>query len=181
MKENLKNIQQEFVKETNDVIYNINKKSVTVNIVTTVLTISYFVVLAYFMNGQTLGKKLMNLKIVSINNKPLTMNNYLLRGLLINSILMNVLGLIFILGLNKSTYLKINDITTYIFGIIYIVTFGMILFREDRRGLHDYLAGTKVISVKDYVEEDKLEKEMIKSENSKLKDASVIGKKHVKM
>ena len=173
--------QEEFVKETNDVIYNINKKSVTVNIVTTVLTISYFVVLAYFMNGQTLGKKLMNLKIVSINNKPLTMNNYLLRGLLINSILMNVLGLIFILGLNKSTYLKINDITTYIFGIIYIVTFGMILFREDRRGLHDYLAGTKVISVKDYVEEDKLEKEMIKSENSKLKDASVIGKKHVKM
>lgn len=170
-----------FINETNDVIYSISKNSITITIVTTVLTTFYFVVYNYFMNGQTLGKKLMNLKIVSTNNKPLTMNNYLIRGLIINSILMNVLGIIFILGLNKQTYLKVNDITTYMFGIIYIVTFGMILFREDKRGLHDYLAGTKVISVKDKVEEDSLEKEFVKNEDSKIKDASIIGEKNIKM
>ena len=173
--------QEEFVKESNDVVYNINKNSITVTIVTTVLTISYFVVLTYFMNGQTLGKKLMNLKIVSTSKKKLTMNNYLVRGLIINSILMNVLGIIFILGLNKQTYLKVNDITTYIFGLTYIVTFGMILFREDKRGLHDYLAGTKVISVKDYVEDDDLEKEIIPNEDPKLIDTSIIGKNQIKM
>ena len=173
--------QEEFLAETNDVIYKMNQKSVTVTIVTTVLTISYFVVFAYFMNGETLGKKLMQLKIVSSDNKKLTMNNYLIRGFIINSILMNVLGIIFLLGLNKQTYIKVNDILTYIFGIIYIVTFGMILFREDKRGFHDYLAGTKVISIKDYVEDNDLEKDMLKNEDSKLKDASVIGNKQIKM
>lgn len=173
--------EEEFLKETNDIIYDINMNSVTINIVTTVLTISYFVVFTYFMNGQTLGKKLMNLKIVSTSKKKLTMNNYLVRGLLINTILMNVLEVIFILGLNKQTYLKANDIITYIFGIIYIITFGMILFREDKRGLHDYLAGTKVISVKDYEEDNDSLKEVILNKDSKLSDASIIGEKKVKM
>ena len=173
--------EEEFLKETNDIIYDINMNSVTINIVTTVLTISYFVVFTYFMNGQTLGKKLMNLKIVSTSKKKLTMNNYLVRGLLINTILMNVLEVIFILGLNKQTYLKANDIITYIFGIIYIITFGMILFREDKRGLHDYLAGTKVISVKDYQEDNDSLKDMVSNKDSKLSDASIIGEKKVKM
>ena len=173
--------EEEFLKETNDIIYDINMNSVTINIVTTVLTISYFVVFTYFMNGQTLGKKLMNLKIVSTSKKKLTMNNYLVRGLLINTILMNVLEVIFILGLNKQTYLKANDIITYIFGIIYIITFGMILFREDKRGLHDYLAGTKVISVKDYEEDNDSLKDMVSNKDSKLSDASIIGEKKVKM
>lgn len=170
--------QEEFIKKTNNMIYDINTNSITINIVTTVLTISYFVVLAYFMNGQTLGKKLMNLKIVSSNKKKLTMNNYLIRGLVINSILMNILEIIFILVLNKQAYLKVNDIITYIFGITYIITFGMILFREDKKGLHDYLAGTKVISVKDYIEDNE-EKEIVLSKDSKLKDAEIIGEKNI--
>ena len=170
--------QTEFVNRTNNLIYSINRNSVTVSIVTTVITISYFVVFAYFMNGQTLGKKLMKIIIVSNDRKKLTMNNYLIRGMLINSILMDVLGIIFILGLKKDTYLKVNDILTYIFGIFTIVTFGMILFREDKRGLHDYLAGTKVVNVKDYIENEfEEEQEKITKEDKKIKDAYVIGEK----
>ena len=67
---------------------------------------------------------------------------------------MNILGIIFILGLKKDTYIKVNDILTYAFGIIYIITFGMILFREDKRGLHDYLAKTKVVLNKESVEDE---------------------------
>lgn len=173
--------QNEFMNKTNDIIYDMNINSVTITIVTTVLTISYFVVFTYFMDGQTLGKKLMHLKIVSANKKKLTMNNYLIRGLIINTILMNVLGIIFILLLNKQTYLKVNDIITYLFGLVYIVTFGMILFREDKRGLHDYLSGTKVISVKDLEEDNDEEKERISNKDSKIEDAEIIGEKHAKM
>ena len=173
--------QEEFVSKTNNIIYDINKNSITTTTVTTVLTISYFVVLAYFMNGQTLGKKLMNLKIVSASNKKLTMNNYLIRGLIINTILINVLSILSILVLNKQIYLKVNDAITYISGIIYIVTFGMILFRDDRRGLHDYLAGTKVVSVKDYINDNDEEQEKILNKDLKMEDAEIIGEKKVKM
>ena len=171
--------QDEFVKKTNDVIYVMNRSGVTTTVVNTALTIFYFVVYAYFMNGQTLGKKIMKLKIVSNGSQKLTMNNYLIRGLLINSILMKVLGIIFIIGLNKNLYIKVNDITTYLFGIIYIVTFGMILFREDKRGLHDFIAGTKVITIGDLALDT--ENEVIGHKDSKLKDAEIIGEKQIKL
>ena len=171
--------QEEFISKTNDVVYSMNRNSITVTVVTTVLTIFYFVVFAYFMDGQTLGKKIMKLKIVSNNKGKLSMNNYLVRSLLINSILMNVLSIIFILGLEKNSYIKVNDITTYVFGIIYVVTFGMILFRDDKRGLHDYLAKTKVIDITEKTED--IEKEFVKDEDDKLKDVEIIGKKQIKM
>ena len=171
----------EFVSRTNDVIYEINQHSITVTIVTTVLTIVYFVVVAYFMNGQTIGKKLMKLRIVSENKNKLTMNNYLMRGLIVNAILMNVLGIIFLLGFNKTIYLKLNDIMTYVFGIVYIITFGMILFRDDRRGLHDIIGNTQVVAVKDLQEDNNEEKAMIKNIDSKIKDAEIINEKKVKM
>ena len=42
-------------------------------------------------------------------------------------------------------YFKVNDIMSYVFGGIYIVCIGLITFRKDKRGLHDYLANTKVV------------------------------------
>ncbi len=170
--------QEEFLKKSNDVVYTMNKESVDVTIVTLVLTISYFVVLQYFLNGQTIGKKVMKLQIISSGNKKLTMNNYLVRSLIINSVLMNLIGIITILFLNKNLYIKVNDIITYLFGTIYIVTFAMILFREDKRGLHDILANTKVISLENALDENKQE-EIIKDEDSKLKDVEVIKEHHI--
>ena len=172
--------KEEFTSQSNNLVYKINKLSITSSIVSITLTIFYFVVFAYFMNGQTLGKKLMKLKIVSNDRKKLTMNNYLIRSLIVNSVLMNISSIIFILGLSKKTYIKVNDISTYFFGIIYIINFGMILFRDDRRGLHDYLAKTKVISIKDKELNEILEEEDIKNEDSKIKDANIIGEKKLK-
>lgn len=173
--------KDEYVKTSNDLVYSMSKESLPVTIVTTSLTIIYFVVFAYFMNGQTLGKKIMNLQIVSSNKKKLNMNNYLIRGLIVNNIFMNIVGIITLICLNKSNYLKTNDIVTYIFGAIYLITIGMILFREDRRGLHDYLANTKVISLSKNVKEDEKKLENEDEKNSKLKDAEIIGEKKLKM
>ena len=91
---------------------------------------------------------------------------------------MNLIGIITILFLNKNLYIKVNDIITYLFGTIYIVTFAMILFREDKRGLHDILANTKVISLENALDENKQE-EIIKDEDSKLKDVEVIKEHHI--
>ena len=54
------------------------------------------------MNGQTLGKKIMKIQIVSSENKKLSMNNYLIRSLLVDSILMNIISIITILLMNKT-------------------------------------------------------------------------------
>ena len=172
-------IESLLFQKSNDLMYTINRSSITTTIVTTVLTIFYFVVFTYFMNGQTIGKKLMKIKIVSNDRKKLTMNNFLIRGLIINSILMNVLGIIILLGLNKATYLKVNDTLTYVYLFMMVLTLGMVLFREDKRGLHDILANTKVINAKP--EENLLtEEETIQNEDSKIKDATIINEEKLK-
>ena len=170
--------ETEYLEKFNDISYIVNKESVQVSIVSVVLSTIYFVVLAYYMNGQTFGKKIMKIQVVSANSKKLTMNNYLIRSLLVDSILMNAISIIAILFLEKSSYLKVYDATSTIFGAIYVVIFAMILFRQDGRGLHDLLANTKVISLNDkkVLNEEPIKEEKKETKKEVIKDAEIIEK-----
>ena len=170
--------ETEYLEKFNDISYIVNKESVQVSVVSVVLSTIYFVVLAYYMNGQTFGKKIMKIQVVSANSKKLTMNNYLIRSLIVDSILMNAISIIAILFLEKSSYLKVYDVTSTIFGAIYVVIFAMILFRQDGRGLHDLLANTKVISLNDnkVLNEEPIKEEKKETKKEVIKDAEIIEK-----
>ena len=169
--------EKTFTNDFKSYSYIMNKESVSVSIVSLIMIIVYFVVICYFMNGQTIGKRILRLKIISNNGNKLTMNNFLLRSLIINSILLNLIELFSILFLKKDMYFKVNDIMSYVFGGIYIVCIGLITFRKDKRGLHDYLANTKVVYLNGKVKEEDMEKEFEKNKDSKIKDAQIIEKK----
>ena len=168
---------EEYLEKGTDINYQLNKEGVPQTIVSTVLSIIYFVVLAYFMNGETLGKKLMKIKITSNNDKKLTMNNYLIRALVIDSVLMNIITIITILLFSKDIYLTSYNIISYVFSFVYIISLAMILFSKNGRGLQDILANTKVIST-ETVEEKKevLEEEKITKKDPKIEDAEIIAK-----
>ena len=168
---------EEYLEKGTDINYQLNKEGVPQTIVSTVLSIIYFVVLAYFMNGETLGKKLMKIKITSNNDKKLTMNNYLIRALVIDSVLMNILTILIILLFNKDIYLTSYNIISYVFSFVYIVSLAMILFSKNGRGLQDILANTKVISTETIEEKQEvLEKEKITKKDPKIEDAEIIAK-----
>ena len=173
--------EEEFFDRSNDVAYTLSKESIVVTIVSEVIIIISYVVVPYFMNGQTLGKKIMKLRIVSNSNKEITMNNYLIRGLLINLILVNLISIVTILFLDKNMYLTISDIVTKVFSLFYMVSVSMVIFKDDRRGLHDIIAGTKVIDIKNKEEVVSEVEEKKENEDSKLKDAEIIGEKNLKM
>ena len=141
---NQKITKEEYLTKGSEINYSLSKETVAESIVTLVITISYFVVFTYFMNGETIGKKIMKIKITSNNHKKLTMNNYLVRSLIINSILLQFISILTILFLDKKSYLSVYNIISNAFSIIFVVSFMMILFRKDGRGLHDILANTKV-------------------------------------
>ena len=168
---------EEYLEKGTDINYQLNKEGVPQTIVSTVLSIIYFVVLTYFMNGETLGKKLMKIKITSNNDKKLTMNNYLIRALVIDSVLMNIITIITILLFSKDIYLTSYNIISYVFSFVYIVSLAMILFSKNGRGLQDILANTKVIST-ETIEENQavLEKEKITKKAPKIEDAEIIAK-----
>lgn len=157
----------EYLEKVNDITYVINRESVVASIISLAISIIYFVVFAYYCNGQTLGKKVMNLQIISENYEKASFWQLFIRSALIDSLLMNAISIIIILTLSKNLYLQVNDTLTTLFGCLYIVIFVMILFRQDARGLHDMLAKTKVITL-DKKENNQIEviKEKIEEETN---------------
>ena len=110
-----------------------------------ILSLFYFVVLQFYFNGQTLGKKIMKLRVVSNDNKNINIFSFLIRSLIVNEIFISSLNLICILFLSKNvyfTYSKVIYFVTYFIEILIVFT---IIFSKDNRGIHDILANTKVI------------------------------------
>lgn len=128
-----------------DYNYKLIKYSVISSIINILLTLLYFVVIQHYFNGQTLGKRIMKLRVVSCNGKGLNMVNYLIRCLILNNVFINVLSVIFILVLSKNSYLIYNEIVYVINYIIELAILFMIVYTKQNRGLHDYLGNSKVV------------------------------------
>lgn len=137
----------EFNSKVNDISYDMNKSGYVYIISDMVVIILYFGVGNYFLKGQTLGKRVMNLQIVSVKNKPLKIYNYLIRCILLNGVIMNIITLIAVC-FNKSTYYKIYSTGSNINLYLMIIIFLSIMFSRNGRGLHDLISGTKVINTK---------------------------------
>ncbi len=159
----------ELNEEVNEISYEMNKSGYVYLIGDIAVIILYFGVFNYVYKGQTLGKKLMNIQIISNKNKPLKMFNYFIRCIILNGIIMDIITLIAIC-FSKNTYYDIYRIGSNINMMFQIIIFLSIMFSVSGRGLHDIIAGTKVISTKDYEEitEDKTEENLEeKKENNK--------------
>lgn len=135
----------EYFNKSIDVVYDIDYSNVLPMIIEVVLIILYFIVFQFYNKGQTFGKKLMKLRVVSTKGDKLTLNQVAYRALIINSILINILILGSLLFLGRNYYYYASLVLQVIGSIIIVVTLMMIFFRKDGRGLHDVIAGTKVI------------------------------------
>lgn len=89
--------------------------------ITGVLQILYMLILPIVWTGYTVGKKAAGVQIVRVDGKKVTIFTMLMRV---------ILG-----GL----------VHTLTFGIGYIVSAFMVGLREDKRGIHDFIAGTQVV------------------------------------
>lgn len=135
----------EYINKSVDIVYDIDYSNVIATITEAILIILYFVVFQYYNKGQTVGKKLLKLRVVSVDDRNLTINQIAIRALIINSILINILIIAAILFVGRSYYYYVSSALQFISVILVFVTLVMILFRKDGRGLHDMLAKTKVI------------------------------------
>ena len=133
----------EFAEESNDISYDLMKATYISSIAGIVVYILYFVVFQAYNNGQTLGKKWLKLQVVKTDNNNVDINSLLRRSLFPYGILINFILVILLLFTSKSVYLNINTILSNIQIIIIFITLIMMFIKE--RGIHDYLANTKVI------------------------------------
>lgn len=141
------------VKEYTDIVlednYNISKGTVLISLTSIIIYILYFVVYQVYNNGQTVGKKLMKIKVKSITDESLSINTMLFRALIIYGIAANIINLILILLLKKELYLSISNTISIIQSLIVIISVFMILFSKQKRGIHDIIIKTEVINKED--------------------------------
>lgn len=165
--ENTNNSQT--VKQATNVMYDLNKYSVSTSIINVVVMVLYFGLFQYYNKGQTIGKKLMKIKVVSNDGKKLKLSQVIIRMLIINSVLTSVILICLISFASKGLYISISKYINMIDATLVSASIIMIMFKNDGRGLHDLLANTKVVYVNNSSETIK-EAKIIKKSNNRKKE-----------
>lgn len=137
-------------------IYKIDYSMLFNNIYYLFFSFLYFVLFAYFTNGQTLGKKLFKLKVVRQDGEKLKLSNLMLRTLLSGSSIFMGVNIIVVIQL---LLLMIPQNQVYFYAILFssmisyvIEIIGLILlFSKEHRSLDDIIGSTKVIDEVKYV------------------------------
>ena len=104
----------------------------------------YFVIIPLCTNGQTLGKKIFNIRLKGQDDR-LTYKNLIIRTLLITDLGVMVLSCVFVYILPAFGYFIFKDALGIAELIILIVSLVKIIKSEKHQGLHDMLAKTEVV------------------------------------
>lgn len=146
---------KEFVNRSLEIGYDQAKEEIPLVLLNIAGMILYFVVFQAYNHGQTIGKKLVKLKVVGHHKKQLNLNDYLKRAIIVPPILCNLFDLILLMFASKEIYLTSNLLLTAVQILLLLIAGFMVIYRKDTRGLHDLIADTRVV----------LEKGDVKSEN----------------
>ena len=156
---NQKITMQEYVNQLVDINYDIAKQTGIITLVSIAISLLYYVLYVYKNDGQSIGKKMMKIKIQKKDkDKELTMNDLLFRTMILQGTLVSIIGFCTILFLDKDTYLATNSLLNLIQYSILIISFFLIAFTKERQGLHDMVAKTEVVCTNTVLnkEEEKL-------------------------
>lgn len=109
-----------------------------------VMIILYYVVFAYFFGGETLGKRLMKIRISKVDGTKIDIPSLIIRTVILFGIPFIILDLIFAYAMSTSTFVvahSVVSIASYILNLLIIIS---IIVNKENRGLHDMAAKTKV-------------------------------------
>lgn len=130
------------------IIHDLDTERAIYNVINAFLIIGYFVAIPYFQDGQTLGKQVFNIKVKRNDNELIGLNDLLVRSLMIHGLGYMMISLACVYILPPIPYFLITTIFGFIQILLVILCLLMVLYRKDRRGLHDMVAKTSVVTVK---------------------------------
>ena len=137
-----------YINKMIDLNYQLGKQTGLSSVITILIYVIYYVVIQMKLGGQTLGKRVLKIKVVKNDDSDLTMNDMVLRGLINNSILCDILVVISAL-VNKYVYFYGSTGFQWLQGLIIIVSVLMITIRKDGRSIADMIVKTRVVSLKE--------------------------------
>ena len=95
-------------------------------------------------------------------DKKLNVGNYILRSLILNNIIFSIILIIGVYIFKAPGYYTLSMVVSYLQLLVMSLIMLMVVLRKDFRGLHDFVAGTKVIDLVVSVQDEaSLEKEEV--------------------
>lgn len=134
-----------YVDEAKGISYQLSQKQGVISLVTLFLSVLYFIVYQYYNNGQTVGKKVMKIKVVSSTDKEITMNSFIFRSLIVNSILVDMISFAIVIFGNETAYFYGVAICGIIKYTLLLICGFMAMWSKSGMGLHDRIAHTTVV------------------------------------
>lgn len=138
---------ENYINQYAETTYLIDREEIFVNIVNTMLIMIIYIFIPFYMGGSTLGKRLMKIKIVKDDGSKASLNILFFRSLVINYLGYLLIALASIFILNNFSYFVVTLILTILEILLVIISSFMILYRHDKRGLHDLIMHTKVVNI----------------------------------
>lgn len=134
----------EYTAEYMNIEYDMARTNGLMSIITVFLGVCYFVVLQLYLGGQTLGKKLMKIRVVSETGN-LSMNQMIFRSFISNSILVDIISILFMIFASRTVYFYCVGLFSLIQYIIIFVSVIMVIYTKEGLSIHDRIVHTKVI------------------------------------
>lgn len=128
--------------------HKMDKSNLGFNIVACLLMIGNFIVLPFFNKGQSVGKKIMNLRIKKIKRKPLLLDDLIGRSVIVDGIGYMITITILVFLIPAKSYFYIVTILGIVQILVVIISGFMILYRKDGLGIQDILTNTKLEEMK---------------------------------
>ncbi len=127
------------------VIQDLDKERVLFHLINCIFILIYFIIIPYFMNGRTIGKKIMKLKVVRRDKKKLTLTNLTIRSMIINGFGFLLISLVLLYFVPSIAYFILTILLGILQIILVFVSVFMIIYKEDNRGFHDIISTTCVV------------------------------------
>lgn len=143
--EDIESINEDDLDDMKAIVYDINSFGSLYFSLDLIAIIGYFTVFQFFNKGQTIGKKILKIRVKSKNSDNVDIGTLLLRTVLLYGVIFNIINMIAVEIFKVNTFYNIYIISNLLKEIILLSIFFMIIFRKDEKGLHDILTKTEVV------------------------------------
>ncbi len=134
--------------------YKLSKLNIISSIILIICLTLYFGVIQYLMKGQTLGKRIFNIKVINNREEKVGLVNLLIRTFILTGVLISIAQIICLFVLNETDYYKACYYIKIISSGIEFMILIIMLIRADGCGLHDLIARTKVVDINNQLKKE---------------------------
>jgi len=168
--------EEEYSEKINYYFYHLERNSTFTYLLNIIICLLYFVLFQGFTGGQTLGKKIMRLKIISTDDNELSYKKLFVRSIFLFSIIYYFICAISCFVIPLNLYTVFSNCLYLLNSVLSLSIIFTIIFTKERKGVHDMIAKTKVVqldflnNIKDDVINDKIDNKKDNKKNNKNND-----------